>query len=294
MKIENPDLLLDKIKSLERSLKTQTDLVKKYKQSLFVSNERIQKITENLSDGLSLLKGIHKHLIPVDLPEIPYFEFSYKFLPTSNGVSGDFFDVVKIKDSLKFAIIISNCDTYTITSLFLSSFLKSSQALHKCKNSKEFLSYLAKQLPVSFSEEKNINVFYGIVDRKDFSLDYCLVGNIFAAHKQKGGDYNALKPCTNWLSASSNTLKNEVIDLKPKDTLLFCSPGMAMAQNALGEKFGGENILNAAAKIKNDDVLGIRQNILFECDKFRKQTLKLYDQTILAVEVKERVLKLQK
>ena len=294
MKKDNPEFLLKQIKTLQADLKKQSEAANKYKQALLESNERIQKITKNLEEGMSLLKGIHRNLIPVDLPNIPYFEFSYKFAPTLTGVSGDFFDVIKIKDSLKFAIIISNCNTYAITSLFLSSFLKSSQILHDCKNSKEFLLHAAKQLPECFSKDENISVFCGIVDRKDFSLDYCMVGDVLAGFQKQGEEYNLFKPCADNLITAKDSLKNEVVFLNPQDVLLLCSPGVARSQNTEGESFGVSNILEAAKNKKTDGVLGIRQNILFECDKFVNEADDLYDRTVLAIEVKKRVLKLKK
>jgi len=285
------DQLLNKIKSLENQLKEKEETLAKYKELIRLSNHRIENIAKNFEENLSLIAGIHKHLLPVNLPDIPYFEFSYKFLPTSSGVSGDFFDVFKIPDSLKFGIIMASCNTYAMAALFISSFLKSSQNLHNYQTSKEFFIHLEKHLSKSLSQVGQIDLFYGIVDRKKFTLDYCLLGNIFTAFKKQGQNYQVLKACTQNLKDKSS-FKNEVLSLDSKDHLMFCSSGIVDKENAKKEKFGHSRILKAAQEAEPRGVLGIRQNILFQCNQFDKNRESVKDQTILVMEVKDRVLKL--
>ncbi len=287
------DVLLSKIKSLETQIKDRENLLNKYKEALNFSNNRIEKVAKNIEEGLSLISGIHKHLLPVDLPDIPYFEFSYKFLPTSNGVSGDFFDVVKIRDSLKFGIILSSCNTYAMAALFISSFLKSSQHLQDFKTSKDFVSYVSEHLSKSFSDIEKIDLFYGVIDRKHFTLDYCLIGDVFAGFKKTGGEYQILKPCSKNL-AEKESFKNETISLDAKDTFLFCSSGVKTNKNSNNEEFGVSNILKAAYKEEEKGVLGIRQNVLFQCNQFNKNIESPKDKTVLVMEVKDRILRLKK
>ncbi len=284
--------LLSKIKSLEAQIKDQENLLTKYKEMFNFSNDRIRKISKNLQEGLSLIAGIHRHLLPIDLPDIPYFEFSYKFLPTYAGVSGDFFDIVKIKNSLKFGIILSSCNTYAMTSLFVSSFLKSSQHLQNYETSKDFLLYVSEHLSKSFSEMEKINLFYGIIDRKNFTLDYCLVGNVFAGFKREGQDYQILKPCSQNFG-ERKSFKNEVIPLNTRDIFLFCSSGVRTSKNSKNEEFGTSNILKAARENEKKGVLGIRQNILFQCNKFNDGLESSKDKTVLVMEIKDRILKLK-
>ena len=118
---KNTDLLKEKIQSLEKKLKKKDELVKRYQQSLNDSNVRIKKIVKGLENNLSFIRDIHKNLIPVHLPQIPGFEFSYKFLPAKQGVSGDFFDVVKMENSMSFGVMLSSCSTYAVSSLFFPS-----------------------------------------------------------------------------------------------------------------------------------------------------------------------------
>ena len=179
----SPVLLKEKIRFLEEKLKTKDKLLKKYRQSLQDSNTRIKKIAKDLEGSLSLVRDIHRHLLPVRLPHIPGFEFSYKFVPTRQGVSGDFFDIVKMEQSMKFSVLLSSCSTYALSSLFLSAFLKFSPKLKSHKSAKDFLLFVADKVSSSLSKKEKIHLFYGVISRSSFELDYCLVGDIFAGYK---------------------------------------------------------------------------------------------------------------
>ena len=114
--------LIQRIKSLEKRLAEKDRALCKYRETLSDSSGKIQQITKDMEEALSLIREAHKRLVPLRLPRIPHFEFSYKFLPAAAGVSGDFFDVIRIKKSLKFAVVLSSCSSYAAASLFLSSF----------------------------------------------------------------------------------------------------------------------------------------------------------------------------
>lgn len=287
------DLLKEKILSLEEKLKQKDKLLKKYQKSLDTSNIRIKRITKDLEESLSVLRDINKNFIPVKLPQIPGFEFSYKFLPTQQGVSGDFFDVIKIQDTMNFAILLSSCNTYAITSLFLSSFLKFSPDLKKYKTAKDFLSFVAQKLSLSMAKKENIHLFYGIVSRSSFELDYCLIGDIFVGHKTQGKDVNILIPYASHLYEKKKLQGGKLV-LQAKDTLLLCSPGIAKRKNEKGQNFGVENIVKAMNQNPRAGVLETRQNVLFSCSEFGKNKPALEDCTTLAIKATDRILRVHK
>ena len=286
------NLLKQKNLALEKKLREKESLLRKYQQALKDSNLRIKKATKDLKNSLSLVREIHKNLLPVRLPHIPGFELSHKFLPTEKGVSGDFFDVVKIKDSMSFGILFSSCNTYAVTSLLVSSFFKFSRDIKNYKTAKDFLDFAVQKLSSSLSKKEKIHLFYGIISRNSFELDYFLVGDIFVGHKSPEKDFYVLPPCSPRLCAT-NKLKSGKLKLKAKDFLLFCSPGISQRANAKGESFGKENIIKSASQNLSGDVLEMRQNVLFACNEFAKGKASLRDCTALTVKVTGGVLKIQ-
>ena len=209
-------------------------------------------------------------------------------------MSGDFFDVVKIKNSMSFGILLASCSTYAITSLFLSSFLKSFPHLKNYKTAKDFLSFVAKKISSSLAKKEKIHLFYGIVSRSSLELDYCLVGDIFVGHKTQGNEFNVLPSCTPHLYKEEKIqLKGGKLILQPKDILLLCSPGVAQKTNKKGRQFGEDNIVKAASKKKSAGVLETRQNVLFACNEFGKSKASEKDCTVLAVKATSSILKVQ-
>ena len=290
-----PDILKEKIQSLEGKLKAKDKLLKKYRRSLVHSNVRIKKIARDLKNSLSLIRDIHKNLLPVKLPQISGFEFSYRFLPTKQGVSGDFFDVVKIEHSMNFGVLLSSCNTYTVTSLFVSSFLKFSSHLKNQKTAKDFLSFVAKKISSSLKHKEKIHLFYGMISRSSFELDYCLVGDIFVGHKSQGKEFHILPSCAPYLYKQNTLeLKGGKRILHPKDILLICSPGVVKRTNEKGQNFGTEQIIQAASQNPSAGVLETRQNVLFSCNEFGKNQPSLRDCTVIAIKATDRILRVHK
>ena len=291
----SPDLLKEKIKSLEEKLKTKDEFLKKYRQSLHDSNARIKKAAKDLEGSLSLVRDIHRNLLPVRLPQIPGFEFSCKFLPTHRGVSGDFFNIVKMERSMKFGVLLSSCNTYAVSSLFLSAFLKFSPQLKSHKTAKDFLFFVAEKMSSSLSKKEKIHLFYGVVSRSSFEMDYCLVGDIFAGYRAFEKDFHILPSSASHLARLDKTRqKTGKIILQPRDLLLICSPGVAGRKNKKGKSFGVENIIGSASQNPSAGVLEVRQNVLFSCNEFGKSQLAERDCTVLAIKAIPNALRVHK
>ena len=290
---QTPNLLKQKVAVLTKKIKEKDQLLKKYQKGLEDSNRRVTKIAKKLEDSLSLIRDINQSLVPTQLPAISGFEFSHKFVPAKNGVSGDFFNIIPIKNSMKFGIVLSSCNTYSLSSLFLSSFLKSSLNIPKYKTAKDFVSVIAKKMKLNGSQE--IHLFYGIVSRSSFEMDYCLVGDIFAGRKKEKGAFNIFKPCADnlWQTKAAPPFQSGKLILEPKDTLLICSPGIKHRENKKGSLFGAKNIIKAVEKNPSAEVLELRQNVLFACNEFGKNKINQRDCTILAIKVLDTVLRLQ-
>ena len=300
MTATNSSLIL-KVKFLEKELKQKEKALKKYEQALKDSNQRVEQILKDLRESKALIRNIHKSLLPTHLPKIPQFKFSYKLTATKIGVSGDFFDVIQLNDPFQFGVLLSSCSSYTLTSLFLSLFLKSVPALKEHSTAAEYLQEMFNNFPVS--NRDSIHLFYGIVNGRSFTLDYCLMGDVFAGVRRSDSqekknllpsDFQILespKADLKIKSPKKDSFKSKVMELKPRDCLTLCSPGLLHRKNSAGTDFGAKNIMKAAFSQRG--ALAIRQNILFQANRFAGSAAQR-DQTLLIMEVKNRILKLTK
>lgn len=284
---------MNHVKWLEDELKKKEQLINKYKNALKSSNKRLKNITEELNFGLSFIRKIHEKFVPLDMPKLPHFRFSYRVQPTASGVSGDFFDIIPLKDPMKFGILLSSCSSYALASLFLSSLLKSPSPLEEQQTAADFLKYLSDKVFLALPKSERVHIFYGIVNRRDFTLNYSAAGSIFAGIKSRNKTVTLLPSCNYTVHKENKSLfMSQTKALQPGDILVLCSPGVLERSNSKEEIFGSHSISNILNKADNLNVLELRQNILFQTEEFADKTPSFKDQTVLALEVKSRILKL--
>ena len=284
---------MDRVQWLENELKKKEKLLDRYRGALKSSNERLKNIAGELDFGFSSLRAIHEKLAPLELPKLPHFRFSYKVQPAAKGVSGDFFDIIPLKDSMKFGILLSSCSSYALASLLLSTLLKSPSPLDEQKKAEDFLRHLSEKVFSSLPKDEKIHIFYGIVNRRDFTLDYSGAGLFFAGIKSKDRTVTELASSSRTLHKKNKSLfASRTKSLYPGDILVICSPGVLERENNQGKPFGKNSIAGILKEKNNADVLHLRQRILFQTERFAKNAPSQRDQTVLALEVKSRILKL--
>ena len=253
----------------------------------------MEDISEELRFGFSLIRKIHKSFLPVDLPHTPHFRFSYKNQPATGGVSGDFFDIIPLKDSMKFGILLSSCSSYALAALFLSSLLNSSSLFKEQQTAKDFLWHLFDKIFPSLPKSEKVHIFYGIVNRRDFTLDYCLAGDIFAGLRRFNQPVTLFLPCSGTVQKENKpSFVSQTVPLHSGDALVICSPGVLERPNKKGKAFGKDSLTGILNNSRNLGVLELRQKILFYANEFAGGESFHKDQTVLALEVKERILKL--
>ena len=292
--MKDSHLLKKKIQVLEKKLNEKDKLLNQYLKSLKDSDLRIKKITQSLKENSFLLTKIHKNLLPVRLPQIPGVELSFKFLPAQTGVSGDFFNVIKIKNTRDFGILLSSSQAYSASALFLSSFLKFSAQLKTYKTAHDFLSFVIKKIKPALKPDEKIHLFYGIVSKNSYSMDYCLRGDIFVGHQKKGAGFVALKPSPPFSSLflKNEKIKSQYLNLSPQDQLVICSPGVQNLKNKNQENFNPKRLLNFLKSVNSTDVLEVRQKLLFACNEFSAGKPLQQDLTVLVIKLMDLILKI--
>ena len=284
----------DRLIWLKKELAKKEKLLSKHKTALKKSNAKVESISKELQFGLSLIGKIHKNLKPVEIPKLPHFHFSYKVETAKRGVSGDFFDIIPLKDPMKFGILLSSCSNYALAALLLSSLLKKSGSfLKEQQTAKDFLLSLSDKIASALPQSEKIHIFYGILNRRDFTLDYATAGHIFAGLKSQNQPAKRLPFCPQTMHNKNKELfVSRTLILEPGDALVICSPGVLERANSKGQAFGSEPIAAILSEQRDSNVLELRQKILFQADRFADAVPACKDQTILALAVKDRILKL--
>lgn len=289
------DELKERISELEHELAVKEAELHRYRLELGKANGALEKMIVQVSQELKLAQSLQKFLSPTELPNVQGFEFSTKFLPGTRS-GGDYFDIFEHEDKLKFGILISSASGYSLSSLLLSMIIKISSQIEARRGleAHKVVALLAKEVVPNIQNEDKASVFYGIVDRRSFEMQYCSVGNIdgfMQVYGQEG--LVELLPTGPSLSKDFNTEpQSRVIQLNPRDRLVLATEGLKMSQNSLGVNWGGHGISEAISRAPKQGVHELRNEILFANEKYSGKSDPVRDQTLIVTEVKDRVIKL--
>lgn len=289
-------ILENKIVELEKELVLKEQDLLRYKTELTKANKVLEKLINQVTQELRVASQIQKVLVPTSYPNIQGVEFSTKFIPgTQKG--GDYFDIFEHDDKLKFGILVSCSSGYTMSALFLSVLLKMAGQMEARRGAEPNLvltKMLHELLPNMQHGKDRASLFYGVIDRRTFEMQYCQVGNnIVLAVDGETGKMTALRSdAPPIVKGYNHQLTCQTVVLNPCDRLIIASEGVVRTTNPTGESFGLDRLSQAVLKAPKSGVHEMRNEILYQLEKFAESTEFSEDLTIVVTEVKERILKL--
>lgn len=293
----NENDLKERISELEHELAVKDAELHRYRLELTKANHALEKMINQVSQELKLAQTLQKFLSPTQLPNVQGFEFSTKFLPGTRS-GGDYFDIFEHEDKLKFGILISSASGYSLSSMLLSVIIKISSQMEARRGleAHKVVSLLAKEVVPSIQNDDKASIFYGVVDRRNYEMQYCSVGIIDGFLQVYGQDsLMELLPTGPSLGKDYNTEpQSRTIQLNPRDRVVLATEGLKMSQNSLGVNWGGHGLSEAISRAAKQGVHELRNEILYANEKYSGKTDPVRDQTVIVTEVKDRVIKLAK
>ncbi len=285
-----------KIQDLEAELSKKDQDLRIYKKELSEANSELEKLIVRVNDQLQQSLKIQKFLVPTEFPNIQGFEFSTKF--SSSAVSGgDYFDIFEHYDKMRFGLFLSSASGYGMSALFLSALMKLTYQIEDSKNNDPLtvMNEILGELGSQSRAGDEAGIFYGVFDRRKFQMTYCNLGQPLAIHYQADSGRIVLlngtpEPYKNGETASEPSLENHVVDLNPKDKLIFCSSGFLALNNDQGDLWGIDEILSIIKRNVKKEVHDLRNEIFYQALKFSSSQTK--DLTVIVTEVKDRIMKL--
>jgi sigma-B regulation protein RsbU (phosphoserine phosphatase) len=285
-----------KIAELEKDLVLKEQDLLRYKTELNKANKALDKLIQQMTQELRVANQIQRALVPTEYPNIQGVEFSSKFIPGALR-GGDYFDIFEHDDHLKFGILLSCSSGYTMSALFLSILLKMAGQLEARRGAEPHLvlqKMVTEMLPNMQAGKDRASLFYGVIDRRTFEMQYCQIGNNVAlAVDGKTGKMTALtSEAPALVKGYAHPLTSQTISLNPRDRLIIVSEGVARMQNPAKETFGIDRLSQAVMRAPKSGVHEVRNELLYQLEKFAETTEFSEDVTIIITEVKERILKL--
>ncbi len=281
--------LKKRVSSLEAELNQKNSEIMTYRQELLKFSHRLDVLMSQISSDMSILNHVQKTLVPTEVPKIPGFEISRKFVYGSQ-FGGDYFDIFEHADKMKFGMLVASSSGYAMSALFLSLILKVSHVLEAKKGNSpdKILQQIADEIKKLATPIDQTSAFYAVVDRRDFSLQFCSAGSINGYYQAPQKPIQVLKSTNSALSQQfSEKLSLASIELEPKSRICVVTDGLA-------EVLGVDLIAKIMADNAKNGVHELRNELLFQAQRKSNLEEPLRDQTVVITEVKDRVIKLAK
>jgi sigma-B regulation protein RsbU (phosphoserine phosphatase) len=289
--------LQKRLTELESEIKERELDIAKYKEELARANARLEGVIGQLHHEIKIAHAIQKALVPTEFPHIPGFEFSTKFVPSLIS-GGDYFDVFSHEDRLRFGLVVASSSGHTMSALFLSVLLKFTGQMEARKGAEpeKVMKQMADELLANMDEGARADIFYALIDRRSYEVTYCRFGDVAALHHHfAGNDLKLLEPTGGPLVRDFKTpIVSKTVALNPRDKLILCTRGVAETKSMQGEPFGLPRLSRSVVEGAKRGVHEIRNQILFDVQKYASGQEPQRDMTVVVVEVKDRVIKLAK
>lgn len=289
--------LQKRILELELEIEQKDKDLSVYRNELIRTNQVLEGMIAQMANELKYATLIQKALSPTELPHIGGVEFSNKFVPGTK-FGGDYFDVFEHEDKFRFGVVLSSASGYAMSALFLGILIKLAGQIEARRGLEpnKVLQLVAKDLTPNSQSKDHASLFYAVVDRRSFEVHYSLVGGISGFLQQAGKEQ--VIPLTSQAPAMTSGWSHEVesqkISLEQKDRLILATEGITQATNPQGEPFGAERLLKSILRAPKQGVHELRNEILYQVEQFTQKKNPMRDQTVMVVEVKDRVIKLAK
>lgn len=229
----------------------------------------LQKRNEELEEDLRMASEIQQALLPHQYPKFlvngkNVMRFSHRYRPAA-GLSGDFFSILHLSDH-QVGILICDVMGHGVRAALIGALTRGiiDQSISDAIQPDKFLSSLNRELSATFKQAKIdafATAFYVVADLAKQEIHYANAGHPSAILVDRRAG------TADWLSipgrgnlplglAVATTYPIYHKSLTSNDGIVFFTDGLYEEENAAGEQFGRERLLNT-----------VRHSMQKPCDK---------------------------
>lgn len=286
-----------RIRELEEIVRQKDRDMSDYREEVTRLNHRLEGLIIQIGQQLNMAHSIQRALVPTEIPTIPGFEFSTKFV-ASMITGGDYFDIFELEDRFRFALLISHSSGHGMSGLLLSVILKlmSQAEARRGAAPEEVVKQMARELIPVIPGKESASIFYAVVDRRNMELRFTIAGPLVAfLYKAADQQFKLLMSSGSSLSKSFDEKISSLSQgLNARDRLIVCSPGVTQAKNLAGEIMGADGLLKILETKKESTPHEMRNEVIFQVQRFVGSNDLPQDVTVVIVDVKDRIIRLAK
>ncbi len=202
-----------------------------------IGGENITEVIQKMEEDILFAQKIQRHFIKNTFPPINGLSVSGKYWSGLRS-GGDYFDVFEFKGKNNVGILLVDFSSYRLSSAFLYSMMTLPANLKNGEFSdpRATVSYLHQSIQDSMKENDGFSIFYGVIDKRTYNMEYVVRGNIFLEHQDENGDRQYFHQGENNLFRKVNEvqLNSNTLCLNPADRLIIRSDGF---DEGIGQQF---------------------------------------------------------
>lgn len=239
---------------------------------------------ERLVRELTIARRIQLSFLPDRDPGWPGFDVSGYNL-SSEEVSGDFFDYIPISDS-NWGIVIADVSGKGVPASLIMSSLRAAlwAEVHNTYSLAEICGRVNNFLYQSLGETEFVTAVYGVLNLEERLFTYSNAGHFPPIHLRGEDVVEYLEEGGLILGAFPDAVYQESwIRIAPGDLLLFYTDGSVEAQDATGDEFGRDRLVEALQKMRHLPARQIRTELVAAVRQFSGQDQLADDLTFIVI-----------
>jgi phosphoserine phosphatase RsbU/P len=211
----------------------------------------------------ALARETERGLLPREIPQMPGYEICGAWQPAST-LGGDYFDARRLNDRLLALSIADVSGKGTSAALLVSNLqaavrASSAEDVAPC----ELCHDVNKLMRSNLGQDRFVTFIYALLDAPARQLTYCNAGHNAPVLVRADGSVERLQTGGLVLGLSVEVLYEQAaVHLEPGDRLLLFTDGLTEANNAAGEEFGEERLIQTAVENRGLAAKALEEKLL--------------------------------
>ena len=247
--------------------------------------QRVAQQEQRLERDLSMAREVQLRLLPPAKPQHQHAEFAAKFL-AARTIGGDLYDFLQYnEDSSGIALgdVSGKAAPAALYAALVSGIMRSSA--NQSLSPSQMLEMLNDALQERRLDSQYVAMLYSVWNDSNQTLQianagaiqplFCRAGEVETIHAE--GFPLGMFPGAKYEEFSLAT--------RPGDAIIFFSDGIVDAQNANGDMFGNERLVEIVRRNQQRSAANIADAILSEVGKFQSSIERFDDETVVVLKV---------